>query len=61
MRKIDIITSILLFIVGTLSFIFFEAMPVSIFEDAVANKLMCGFLSRFGMSFLFVWLLFKFG
>ena len=61
MRKIDIITSILLFIVGTLSFIFFEAMPVSIFEDAVANKLMCGFLSRFGMSFLFLWLLFKFG
>ena len=61
MRKWNLIISILLFILGALCFVFFEAMPVTIFQDAVANKLMCGFLSRFGMSLLFVWLLFQFG
>ncbi len=61
MRKWNIIIAALLFILGTICFIFFEAMPITIFQDETANKLICGFLSRFGMSFLFVWLLFKFG
>ena len=61
MRKWNIIISILLFILGATCFIIFEAVPVTIFTDALANKLMCGFLSRLGMSILFVWLLWQFG
>ena len=61
MRKWNLIISILLFVLGALCFVFFEAMPITIFQDALANKLMCGFLSRFGMSLLFVWLLWQFG
>ena len=61
MRKWNIIISILLFILGATCFIIFEAVPVTIFADALANKLMCGFLSRLGMSILFVWLLWQFG
>ena len=61
MRKWNIIISVLLFILGALCFVFFEAIPVSILEDAIANRLLCGFLSRLGMSFLFIWLLYQFG
>lgn len=61
MRKWNIIISILLFVLGAVCFIIFEAIPVTIFADALANKLMCGFLSRLGMSFLFIWLLWQFG
>ena len=61
MRRWNLIISILLFILGALCFIFFEAVPVTIFSDALANKLICGFLSRFGMSLLFIWLLWQFG
>ena len=61
MRKWNIVISILLFTLGATCFIIFEAVPVTIFADALANKLMCGFLSRLGMSILFVWLLWQFG
>ena len=61
MRKWNIIITVLLFVLGALCFIFFEAIPVTIIQDALANKLLCGFLSRFGMSLLFVWLLYQFG
>lgn len=61
MKKWDIVVAILLFILGTVCFIFFEAMPITILEDSLANKLLCGFFSRLGMSFLFVWLLLKTG
>ena len=61
MRKWDIITAILLFTLGTLCFIFFEALSIKILEDPLANKLLCGSISRFGMSLLFIWLLYKFG
>lgn len=61
MKKWNIIITVLLFVLGALCFIFFEAIPVTIIQDALANKLLCGFLSRFGMSLLFVWLLYQFG
>ena len=61
MRKWNLIITILLFILGALCFVFFEAIQVTILEDGVANKLLCGFLSRIGMSLLFIWLLYQFG
>ena len=61
MKKWNIIITVLLFVLGALCFIFFEAIPVTIIQDALASKLLCGFLSRFGMSLLFVWLLYQFG
>lgn len=58
MKKSHLIITILLFILGALCFIFFEALQTKILEDPLANKLLCGFISRFGLSFLFVWLLY---
>lgn len=60
-RKWNIIITSLLFVLGALCFIFFEAVPITILEDNVANKLLCGFISRLGLSFLFIWLLYQFG
>ena len=61
MKKWNIVITVLLFVLGALCFIFFEAIPVTIIQDALANKLLCGFLSRFGMSLLFIYLLYQFG
>ena len=61
MKRWDIVVSILLFILGALCFIFFDLRPVTILEDALANKLLCGALSRIGISLLFGWLLFNYG
>ena len=61
MKKWNIILTVLLFVLGALCFIFFEARPVTLLKDALANKLLCGFLSRIGLSFLFVFLLYQFG
>ena len=58
MKKSHLIITILLFILGALCFVFFEALQTKILEDPLANKLLCGFISRFGLSFLFVWLLY---
>lgn len=57
----NIIITILLFVLGTLCFIFFDVRPTAILEDELANKLLCGFLSRLGLSLLFGWLLFQYG
>ena len=59
MRKWNLVVTILLFILGTLCFIFFDVRPVKILEDATANKLLCGFFSRLGLSLLFLWLLYQ--
>lgn len=61
MRKWNIIITVLLFILGTLCYIFFEAIRINVLSDPIANKLLCGFLSRIGMIPLFIWLLFQFG
>ena len=61
MKRWDIVVSILLFILGALCYIFFDLRPITILEDALANKLLCGFLSRVGISLLFGWLLYNYG
>ena len=61
MKKWNLIITILLFALGIICYIFFEARPITILEDATANKLLCGFIARFGLSLLFGWLLYQFG
>ena len=61
MKRWDIVVSILLFILGVLCYIFFDLRPITILEDALANKLLCGAISRLGISLLFGWLLFNYG
>ena len=61
MKRWDIVVSILLFILGALCYIFFDLRPVTILQDALANQLLCGFISRIGISLLFGWLLFNYG
>lgn len=61
MKKSHIVISILLFVLGALCYIFFEALHTEILQDEVANKFLCGFISRFGLSLLFAWLLYIFG
>ena len=61
MRKWNLIITILLFILGTLCFIFFDVKPIKILDDALANKLLCGFIARIGLSLLFGWMLYQYG
>ena len=61
MKKSHIIISVLLLILGALCYIFFEALHTKILQDELANKFLCGFISRFGLSLLFAWLLYVFG
>ena len=61
MKKLHIVISVLLLILGALCYIFFEALHTQILQDELANKFLCGFISRFGLSLLFAWLLFMFG
>ena len=61
MKKWNLIITILLFILGSICFIFFDVRPITILEDALANKLLCGFIARFGLSALFCWLLYQYG
>ena len=61
MKKWNIIITILLFILGTICFIFFDVRPITILEDPLANKLLTGFIARVGLSLLFVWLLYQNG
>ena len=61
MKRWDIVVSVVLFILGALCYIFFDLRPVTILEDALANQLLCGFLSRVGISLLFAWLLYNYG
>lgn len=61
MKKSNIIISVLLFILGALCFIFFEAWPITVIpNDSLANKFLCGVISRVGLSILFVWMLYIF-
>ena len=59
MRKWNLVVTILLFILGALCYIFFEARPITILEDPLANKFLCGFIARGGVSLLFIWLLYQ--
>ena len=61
MKKWNIIITILLFVLGALCFIFFDVRPIKILEDELANKLLCGFIARIGLSLLFGWMLFQYG
>ena len=61
MKKWNLIITILLFVLGSICFIFFDVRPITILEDALANKLLCGFIARFGLSALFCWLLYQYG
>ena len=59
MKKWNLVITVLLFILGVLCFVFFDVRPVKLLSDPDANKLLCGFLSRLGLSVLFVWLLYQ--
>ena len=61
MKKSHIVITILLFILGALCYVFFEALHTPMLQDELANKFLCGFISRFALSLLFVWLLYLFG
>ena len=61
MKRWDIVVSVLLFILGALCYVFFDLRPITILQDALANELLCGFISRFGISLLFGWLLYNYG
>ena len=61
MRKWNFIITILLFILGTICFIFFDVKPITVLEDPLANKLLCGFIARVGLSLLFSWMLYQYG
>ena len=61
MKKSYLIITVLLVMVGILCFVFFEVNHTVILSDQLANKFLCGFISRFGLSLLFGWLLFLFG
>ena len=43
MKKDKLAVTILLFILGVLCFIFFEVKPLTLVNDALANKFLCGF------------------
>ena len=58
MKRSYLIITILLFVLSAMCFIYFEAMHAAILEDAIANKLLCGFISRFSLSLFFGWLLY---
>ena len=61
MRKWNIVITVLLFILGTICFIFFDVRPIKILEDVLANKLLCSFIARVGLSLLFGWMLYQYG
>ena len=61
MKKIDLIVTILLFILGALCYVFFEVLHLHIVDDPVANHLLDGTFSRAGLSLLFIWLIYLFG
>ena len=61
MRKWNLVITILLFILGAICFIFFDVRPIKIFEDNLANTLLCGFIARIGLSLLFAWMLYQYG
>ena len=58
MKRSYLVVTILLFILSAMCFIYFEALHAAILKDALANKLLCGFISRFSLSLLFGWLLY---
>ena len=61
MKKWNLILTVLLFILAALCYIFFEVRPIVILQDALANKLLCGFIARAGIDLLFGWLLYMYG
>jgi len=61
MKKQDLIITILLFVLGTLCYIFFEIVKVHIVDDPITNSYLCGIFSRAGLSLVFIWLIYLFG
>ena len=61
MKKWNIIITILLFVLAMICFIFFDIRRITILEDPLANKLLCGVISRVGLALLFGWLLYQYG
>ena len=61
MRKWNLIITVLLFVLGVLCFVFFDVRPITILKDALANKLLCGFIARIGLSLFFGWMLYRYG
>ena len=61
MKKLHIVITVLLFVLGVTCYIVFEAVHIKLVEDPIANNLLCGFISRYVLSILFVWLLYMFG
>lgn len=59
MRRWNLVLTILLFILSVLCYIFFEARPITVLEDPLANKFLCGFIARMGIGLLFLWLLYQ--
>ena len=62
MKKSHLIITILLFVLGVLCFVFFEALKTNLLDDtiqnAIPNRLLRGILSRAGFILLFGWLLY---
>lgn len=62
MKRSHLVITILLFVLGVLCFIFFEALKTNLLDDSVnniiPNKLLRGILSRAGFILLFGWLLY---
>lgn len=59
MKRSQLIITILLFTLGVLCFVFFEALPTKVIaNDIDANRLVRAIISRIGLSLLFVWLLY---
>ena len=58
MKKSHIIITSLLFILGVLCFIFFDALHTRLFADDDINRMVRAILARSGLILLFGWLLF---
>ena len=61
MKKSHIIITSLLFILGVLCFIFFDALQTKISNDVDINRMVRAILARSGLILLFGWLLFIYG
>ena len=60
MKKSHLIISLLLFILGALCFVFFEALHTVLVADVDINRMLRAILARVGFILLFGWLLFVF-
>lgn len=61
MKRNHLIITILLLVLATLCYIFFDIMQTRLSADNTTNVLLRGVLSRAGLSLLFIWLLYLSG